>query len=436
MDLLTQIKENGIVGAGGAGFPSHVKFGSEAEILVVNAAECEPLLQKDKEMLKALADQFLKGCDLLRKQIKAKKTIIGIKGKYKDVIALLETKLPSHTEVFPLRDYYPTGDEITLIYETTGRIVGAGQLPITQGVIVSNVETIYNVAQGGPVVTKFLSIGGDVENPVTVEVPIGTSFRSILELARPKSKNFSMLIGGPMMGKLSTNVDDVVTKTTGGIIVLPNEHRLIERYEKIGQNKMVWKIGKSGCDQCSICTELCPRYLLGHPVQPHKAMRSLLFTNDPSVAHLTDTHAQYCCNCNLCTLYACPEDLFPAQVTGYLSVNSKKKALKFDGELNRGAHPIAEYRRIPSSKIIEKLDLKKYENKGPMVPFPDTLKTFKIKLSQHIGAPAEPLVKQGDAVTVGQKIATVGTKLGSEIHASVTGKVTQVTPEYIELSKN
>jgi Na+-translocating ferredoxin:NAD+ oxidoreductase RnfC subunit len=210
-----EIKEKGVVGAGGAGFPTYVKFSSEAEILIVNAAECEPLLHKDMEILLRRTDDFLRGLSIAAKLTSAQKVIIGIKKKHDDVISHLETRLPGSVEISPVKDFYPAGDEITLIYETTGRVVAPGKLPITQNVIVSNVETLYNLAKDGPVTTKFLNIVGEVQNPVTVEVPIGTPIGEVLEIARPMLERFQLVVGGPMMGRIAENLEEPVTKTTG-----------------------------------------------------------------------------------------------------------------------------------------------------------------------------------------------------------------------------
>jgi Na+-translocating ferredoxin:NAD+ oxidoreductase RnfC subunit len=118
-----------------------------------------------------------------------------------------------------------------------------------------------------------------------------------------------MFVSGIMMGRLSFDFDEPVIKTTGGLIVLPRDHYLITRRDRT--NDSMRRIGKSACDQCSFCTEFCPRYLLGYDVQPHKVMRSLGFT--ASGKELWNQSAELCCACGLCTLYACPEDLYPKE---------------------------------------------------------------------------------------------------------------------------
>ena len=207
MISVEDIKDYGIVGAGGAGFPAYVKLGSSVEIFIVNAAECEPLLHKDKEILLQKTEMFLKGLEHCIRLVGAKRCIVGIKRKYKDLIRHLETSCGEHIELFPLNDYYPAGDEILLTYETTGRVVEAGALPITQNVLIHNVETILNIGKRAPVTTKFITVAGDVENPVSLEVPIGISFREAIDVAVPKSTEFGVIVGGPMMGELADSLD-------------------------------------------------------------------------------------------------------------------------------------------------------------------------------------------------------------------------------------
>jgi Na+-translocating ferredoxin:NAD+ oxidoreductase RnfC subunit len=433
--LISDLKEYGIVGAGGAGFPTYVKMGSPAEILVVNAAECEPLLHKDKEILSGHTERFFAGLDICRKLLGSKRCVIGIKKKYIDLIQRLQDCCGLNIEIFPLEDFYPAGDEITLIYETTGRVVAAGKLPITQGIVVQNVETILNVGNQRPVTTKFLTIAGDVRNPVTLEVPIGTAFRHLIQQADPLSKSFDVLVGGPMMGRLAESLDEPVTKTTGGLIVLPSEHALALRYKTAASGKRVTKIGKSACDQCAMCTDLCPRYLLGHPIQPHRTMRSLLFSSGDFNADPIATHNLFCCECNLCSLISCPEGLYPAQACILNKRALIKNKLGHSGEIDNRVHPLITYRRTPMKKIMSRLGLARFKNKGPLFDFQFEPDQFQIQLRQHIGAPATPLVKVGDEVEHAQKIATVGDGLGAEIHSPASGIVSVVTERHIVINR-
>lgn len=431
MTTIDGLKENGVVGAGGAGFPAYVKLSGTAEIFIVNAAECEPLLHKDKEILLRKADLFFMGLRDCMRLVRAKKCIIGLKAKYTSLVEQLKSCCEDNIELFPLNDFYPAGDEITLIYETTGRVVPAGELPITRNVIVSNVETVYNVALGSPVVTKFLTVGGDVQNPLTLEVPVGIPFWEVLAVARPLPRDYDVVIGGPMMGVLAESLDQPVTKTTGGLIVFSKDHPYIRRIKTAGSQKAVDRIGKSVCDQCTMCTERCPRYLLGHPIQPHSSMRTLLFSNEGSTASSMNAHNLFCCECNLCTLISCPEDLYPAQVCIAIKRALLGEKVPYQGIPLNEAHKLIAYRKTPIKKIMQKLHLNGFANRGPLVDHDWKPKRLQVMLRQHIGAPAVPVVAVNEVVLKRQKIASVGDNLGAEIHSPLSGRVASITMDSI-----
>ncbi|MBN1550547.1 electron transport complex protein RnfC, partial [bacterium] len=137
MDI-QKVKDLGIVGAGGGGFPTHIKLDSQPEIFILNGVECEPLLHKDKELLIHHTDLVLKGLEKAMELTGAKQGLICIKAKYQNLIDSVARKMPSHVRIEPVGDFYPAGDEITLIYLTTGRIVQPGQIPISVGCVVQN----------------------------------------------------------------------------------------------------------------------------------------------------------------------------------------------------------------------------------------------------------------------------------------------------------
>ena len=419
-----QVASKGVVGAGGGGFPTHVKLQAKAEFLLLNAAECEPLLHKDKEMLRHYPDEILAGLQAAAGLVGAREAVIGIKYKYHDVIDMLRPKLPANMRIAELSDSYPAGDEFILVYDVTGRIIPPGKIPLAVGAVVINVETAYNIARAGPVTDKFLTVAGAVARPCTVRVPVGVTFGEAIALAGGATVGDpAVLVGGVMMGRLSTDLSEPITKTTGGLIVLPRDHRLVERYALPW--KSIARIGASACDQCSFCTEFCPRYLLGHPIEPHKAMRSLGF-NEIGEANVIGT--QFCCECNLCTMMACPEDLDPKNVC-----TQNKRRLAAEGKRwEVAAHATrAELhlgnRRVPIARLIRKLGLSDFENKGPLVECDCRPGRVVLPLKQHAGAPAQPAVKVGDAVRAGDAVARPAEgQLGAVIHASIAGKVTGV----------
>ena len=217
-----RIEELGIVGAGGGGFPTAVKLRAAASVFIVNAAECEPLLHKDKELLHHRAQPMLRGLRVAMEAVGAASAVIGIKEKYKDVIAALEPQLPSDVRIQSLMDCYPAGDEFVLVYDVIGKVIPPGGLPKDVGAAVANVETLVNIGLDQPVTHKYLTVAGAVRTPVTLRVPVGMKIREVIEAAGGATEpQFEVLVGGVMMAKLAPSLDEPVTKTTGGLIVLP-----------------------------------------------------------------------------------------------------------------------------------------------------------------------------------------------------------------------
>ncbi len=243
-----------------------------------------------------------------------------------------------------------------------------------------------------------------------------------------KTKDFGIFVGGVMMGYLTFDLNEVVKKTTAGLIVLPKDHYLIKRKNQPEHN---WhRIGKSACDQCSYCTEFCPRYLLGYQVEPHKVMRSLGFTK--TGAAVWNQMAELCCSCGLCTLYACPEDLYPKEACDKAKIEMREADVKFIQQKPVKVHPIKDGRRVPLSQLIMKLKLQEYDVETPFNPKNISVEKVRVPLQQHIGKPALPVVKKGDKVDAGQLIGKVPEgELGANVHSSINGKVKEVTTENI-----
>jgi Na+-translocating ferredoxin:NAD+ oxidoreductase RnfC subunit len=429
-DIVNAVLQGGVVGAGGAGFPAHVKLDAKADTVVANGAECEPLLHKDAELTEAFADKVVRGMELSMKATGAGRAVFGIKGKRKAAIAALEKAAgsgPVKTHI--LGDYYPTGDEFVLVYETTGRLIPAGGIPLQVGVVVHNSESLFNIAEaveGRPVTRKFLTVTGEVKNPSSFSVPIGITLQEAIDLAGGvTAADTTVFVGGLMMGRIERDLTKPVTKTTGGLIVLPTAHRLVQRMTR--PPKAMHRIGKSACDQCSYCTEFCPRYLLGYDVQPHKVMRSLGFT--ASGSENWSKWADLCCACGLCTLYSCPEDLYPKEACD--KGKADRKAAKLERWLGPTpeikAHPMEPGRHVPLKSLIRKLGVGAYDRPAPWVEIDCRPARVSLPLSQHVGAPSLPVVKPGDKVRHGQLVADIPEKkLGARIHASIDGTVVSV----------
>jgi Na+-translocating ferredoxin:NAD+ oxidoreductase RnfC subunit len=432
MQLQDKIFTAGVVGAGGAGFPAHIKAKSKVEIVLANGAECEPLIHKDYELMLNFPKEISKGFDLLIENTSAKKAYFGIKEKNTKAISAIQNCLNGKAGMTMLGDFYPSGDEFELVYEATGRLIPPAGIPLDIGCVVNNVETLYNIAlaeKDNSVIQKFICVAGAVRKPSSFFVPVGTSFREVItHTGGVKEKEFGIFVGGVMMGHFTFNLDEVVTKTTAGLVVLPKDHYLIKRKNQPEQN---WhRIGKSACDQCSYCTEFCPRYLLGYQVEPHKVMRSLGFTK--TGAAVWNQMAELCCSCGLCTLYACPEDLFPKEACDKAKKEMREAGIKFVQQKPVKAHPIKDGRRVPLNQLIMKLKLRDFDVETPYDPKKISVKKVKIPLEQHIGVKATAIVKKGGLVEEGQMIGRVPDgKLGANVHASISGKVKELKEDYI-----
>ncbi len=439
--LVEKIAAAGVVGCGGAGFPTHVKLSAKADTVVINAAECEPLLHKDKELLLHRTGQFVAGLQIAMRQVGATRGLVGIKKKYGAVIETVQSQLLDSMSVAPLDDAYPSGDEFILVYETLGRVIPPGQIPLSVGAVVMNVETAFNVAaaeNGTPVTEKWLTVGGCVEHPVSVRVPIGAPLSACLPASGGMTiSNPHYVIGGVMMGYVEPDLSKPVTKTTGGIIVLPEDHFVVQR--KSWDWQKTARVGKAACDQCSYCTELCPRNLLGHPIEPHRAMRSLGF-NLSKAADVPGT--QFCCECNLCSYVSCPEGLDPKGVCA----ENKRRLLAEGGRWDKAPYRESrpgnhmQNRKTPTHRLMQKTGLLHFDNHGPLRDELIDVPRVEILLRQHIGAPCVPTVAVGDAVSVGQPIAIRPVKdgkpaLGADLHASIAGKVTAVTDAAVVIEK-
>ncbi|MDD4890821.1 MAG: 4Fe-4S dicluster domain-containing protein, partial [Phycisphaerae bacterium] len=236
------------------------------------------------------------------------------------------------------------------------------------------------------------------------------------------------VVGGVMMGRLEDNHDALVDKTTGGVIVLPADHVVVRR--RRNTYATLARIGRAACDQCSFCTELCPRYLLGHPIEPHRAMRSLMF-NLAGEVNVRGT--SFCCECNLCSMFSCPEDLDPKNVCAENKRRILAERTRWDNPPFNPARPglLMAGRKIPTAKLMHKLGLAGFSNVGPLADRLMPARRVGIKLKQHVGAPCVPAVAVGAKVRVGDvvgRLAVVDGKpaLGAPVHASIAGKVAAI----------
>lgn len=441
MNLLEKVKEAGIVGAGGAGFPTHVKLNAQAEYILLNGAECEPLLRVDQQLMELFPDEVIKGFEAAGKLVGASKALIGIKGKHKQVISILKERIDAlqvgeFVEVKELKDIYPAGDEQVLVYELTGRVVPEAGIPIHVGCVVINTETalnIYHASINEPVTETYLTVAGDIPNRMTVKVPVGTPIIDVLKLSGIENfDDYAVIDGGPMMGPVMSSLDGYVTKKTKGFILLKKQHPLIKRKSLSMEQAM--RVNKV-CEQCRLCTDMCPRYMLGHDMQPHKIMRvtgyQLENVEDQKIAYL-------CCQCNLCELFACPIGLYPRTANLFAKQKLAEKNIRYNPvhkEFN--ARKNREFRLVPSKRLIARLGLKDFDQPAPMTEITLKPEVVYIAKRQHVGAPVIPIVSVGDHVDAGQMIGKIPeNSLGAVIHTSISGTIEEIEKDFIAIRRD
>lgn len=427
-----RVRAAGVVGAGGAGFPAHVKLQAQVDTFLVNAAECEPMLKVDQQLMAVQAERLIRGVQYAMTATGARAGIIALKEKYQKAINALTPLLPAGIRLHILPDVYPAGDEVLTIWMATGRRVPPAALPVSVGVVVNNVQTVLNIAraveQQYPVTRRTLTVNGAVARPITLTVPIGMSLREVLALAGGATVDDPGFInGGPMMGGLITSLDTPVSKTTGGLLVLPKSHALIQR--RMQDERTVLSVAKTVCEQCRLCTDLCPRHLIGHELSPHLLVRAVNYQQAATPQLLLTTLT--CSECNVCESVACPVGISPMRINRMLKRELRALNHRYEGPLNP-EDEMAKYRLIPVKRLITKLGLSDWYHDAPLTETDYPTDKTTLLLRQHIGASAIPCVQQGEHVVRGQCVADVPSgALGAPVHASIDGIVSEITEQSI-----
>ena len=294
-DFIKAVRDSGLVGLGGASFPTHVKFNpanlDECDTLIVNGAECEPFITSDHRNMLEHTDDIISGIRLTMKYLGLSKCYVGIENNKPDAIEKIRNGLKEikGAEVVELRSTYPQGAERVLIHETAGKTLKAGQLPASAGCILSNVTTIMFVGQyfrtGMPLIQRTVTVAGDaVANPSNVVVPVGTKYYDLAEFcggytAPPKK----IIAGGPMMGKAQNSDGSVVVKNTGAVLFFD------EKQARLSE--------PTPCINCGRCYRGCPVGLM--PKEFAKAYEA------KDAKRLSDLKIMECMSCGSCS-YVCP----------------------------------------------------------------------------------------------------------------------------------
>jgi len=296
-EIIDKIAMAGIVGLGGATFPSHVKLtipeGKKAEILVINAVECEPYLTCDHQLMLEKGEEILVGVSILMKAINVARAVIGIENNKKDAISNLKklSKKFAGIDIVPLKVKYPQGSEKQLIEATTSRQVPSGTLPIEVGAVVQNVATAYAiyeaVQKNKPLFERIITITGkSMVNQSNFWVRLGTPLAEVVEQAGGIPEDTGKIIaGGPMMGRSLTTLEVSVAKGTAGVLFIPTE----ESVRKKMQN----------CIRCAKCVTGCPMGL-----EPYLLMNQ---SNNNMWTEMEKNRVMDCIECGCCS-FTCPSN--------------------------------------------------------------------------------------------------------------------------------
>lgn len=294
-EIRNLVKEAGVVGLGGAGFPTHVKLTpkdeSKIDTIIVNGAECEPYLTSDYRMMLEEPESIIKGLNIILQLFDNAKGVIGIESNKPEAIKLMTelVKDEPRITVCPLQTKYPQGGERTLIYAVTGRKINSTMLPADAGCMVDNVDTvisIYNaVAKGIPLIRRIITVTGDaIANPQNYNVPTGTSYTELIEASGGfKTEPEKVISGGPMMGQAMFNFDIPVTKTSSALTCLTKD--------EVAGN------APSACIRCGRCVKVCPGNIVPQMIMD-AAERS-------DLERFVKLNGMECCECGCCA-YICP----------------------------------------------------------------------------------------------------------------------------------
>ena len=436
--FIGMIRDAGVVGEGGAGFPAHVKYATSVETVIANGCECEPLLYSDQYIMGNHAPEIVQALKAVVNATGASRGVIAIKRKYTDAAKAFRGCMDDASlELVQLDNFYPAGDEHILVHEVTGQTIPPLGLPKEVGALVANVGSLYSVngaMDARPVTQKVVTVTGEVEGPSVIRVPIGTRVVDCIDKCGGTVTDDPVYVmGGPMMGRFLDTPRDldqaVITKTSGGVIVLPRGHYLHECATL--SVEVMRKRAATACIQCRYCTDLCPRYLVGHSFETHKVMRAFGGGEDTAMGAM---QALLCCECGVCELFSCPMRLSPRRINKALKDSFGQQGTSFEGtrEVRPQQSALRDYRKIPVPRLAIKLGISGYMDIHPHDGGAFEPGKVMIPLSQHIGTPAVATVKVGDRVRAGDMIGEIPeNSLGARVHASISGKVARVSDSVV-----
>lgn len=456
-------------------------FSSKKSIkyIIMNAAGDEPLLKVSHALMTNYPYETLKGFSIVMDIFGMKEGIVALKEINKEAINSFEGDLElfKGIRLEKIKDAYSLWDNEVLAKEILkNRLENNRNMQKTnlkfdsmkeeaeinkEDILVIDIETcldIYNAIIKGEVVTEtFLTVGGAIEKSLTIKAPLGVKVKDILaKIGEIKVKDYMILIGGPMRGKIGTK-ESVITKDTKGILILPKFKKVCQ--SRKGDYSKFKKQALSTCSQCKMCTMLCPRYQLGYDIQPHKIMNTIIYGGD----YLNLMGVFSCSQCNLCTLYSCPQDLNPMMIIRNLKIKLKEKGLDklYESQYLSRYKTIktkVNQRGISDKLLKQRLGLVEYDKEAPLEHFEFISNNYYIDLNNRKGIKYSPDVKIGDKVLKGQGIAQYtynkitknyedsecsgdskknenGEVLKIALYSPVSGKVLEISEKYIFIKK-
>lgn len=312
-DLIALIREAGITGMGGAGFPTNVKLSSglgKVDTVIVNGAECEPYITSDDRLMREHPERILGGLRVVQKILNPKRTAIGVENNKPEAIESLKKHLNGEAELLALKVRYPQGAEKQLIQTVTGRQVPPGGLPAAVGCAVFNVATcaaIYDaVFEGLPLVRRAVTVTGRaIAKPCNLLAPIGTSFSDLVEAAGGfSSEPYKIFVGGPMMGIAQHTLAASTIKGNNALTC----YSILDKHE----------VGDPHCIRCGKCVDVCPMHLM--PIFLHRAQKN------GDLEKLKKGNVMDCIECGSCA-YVCPAGIDLVQ-----HFRTAKKLLREEGK--------------------------------------------------------------------------------------------------------
>jgi Na+-translocating ferredoxin:NAD+ oxidoreductase RnfC subunit len=300
--------------------------------------------------------------------------------------------------------------------------------------VVINTETLLNIRfalEGLPVTEKYITVTGAVKKPTTFKVPLGLPYSALIQAAGGALiKNPVLIDGGPMMGKVQRNLEAPVTKTSKAIIVLPEDHPVI-RSQDYPIERML-KLARAACCHCALCTDICPRFLLGHSLYPDKLMRLASYNSTCEKENSAAT-AYLCCECRLCE-YACVMGLQPWRINRELKQRLNKAGIKNPcHKVPEMVNAFREYRRYPTDKLVRQLGLADYSHTvAALTAYDRPVDVVYLPLKQHFGNSAKAAVASGNRVKKGDRIAAMEEgALGADLHTGIDGQVRSADADLI-----